>query len=139
MAGKSSPDRSLARRLGARLRALRRHFGWREETLAVLVQVSAARIRAYENGSKRIPATRLVEFCALFQVPLTYFFSDLEIGAFLGPGQRSRAARAHRMAVELLRSFIKLPSEEQQRELLARAKLPAQPRSPGARRSARIH
>lgn len=101
--------------------------------LAVLLQVSAARVKAYENGSKRIPATRLVEFCALLQVPLTYFFSDLDIAAFIGPAQRSRALRVHRMAVELLRMFVKLPSEEQQRGLVEMASGLAQRRAFGER------
>jgi transcriptional regulator with XRE-family HTH domain len=104
--------------------------------LAVLLQVSAARVKAYENGSKRIPATRLVEFCALLQVPLTYFFSDLDIAAFIGPAQRSRALRVHRMAVELLRIFVKLPFEEQQRDLVETAKRLAQRRVLGDGRRA---
>ena len=131
---KSSSPPSVTRVIGARLRALRRYLGWREETLAVLLQVSVARIKAYENGTKRIPARRLVEFCTLLQAPLAYFFSDVNIAAFIGPAQRSRASRAHRMALELLRTFVELPSEERQQELLSAAKRLAQPRSAGDRR-----
>ncbi len=60
--------------LGARLRDKRTSTGWSEEQLAEKLQVDSKDIYAYEKGSKRITAERLLRLSKLLDVKPTYFF-----------------------------------------------------------------
>ena len=60
--------------LGARLRGKRTSTGWSEEQLAEKLQVDSKDIYAYEKGSKRITADRLLRLSKLLGVKPTYFF-----------------------------------------------------------------
>ncbi len=60
--------------LGGRLRDKRTSKGWSEEQLAEKLQVDSKDIYAYEKGSKRITADRLLRLSKVLGVKPTYFF-----------------------------------------------------------------
>jgi transcriptional regulator with XRE-family HTH domain len=60
--------------LGFRLRDKRTSAGWSQEQLAERMQVDAKDIGAYEKGSKRITAKRLLQLSKVLGVRPVYFF-----------------------------------------------------------------
>jgi transcriptional regulator with XRE-family HTH domain len=60
--------------LGGRLRDKRTSAGWSEEQLAEKLQIDSKDIYAYEKGSKRIAADRLLRLSKVLGVKPTYFF-----------------------------------------------------------------
>lgn len=60
--------------LGGRLRDKRISTGWSQEQLAERLQIDPKDIYAYEKGSKRITADRLLRLSKIFGVRPVYFF-----------------------------------------------------------------
>jgi transcriptional regulator with XRE-family HTH domain len=60
--------------LGGRLREKRTATGWSQEQLAGKLQIDPKDIYAYEIGSKRIPADRLLRLSKVLGVKPVYFF-----------------------------------------------------------------
>jgi transcriptional regulator with XRE-family HTH domain len=88
--------------LGGRLREKRTSTGWSQEELAETLQIDPKDIYAYEAGSKRISADRLLRLSKVLGVKPIYFFGfdDKELpvsrnGALLTlPDQGLRLHRA---------------------------------------------
>lgn len=68
---------AIDRHVGARLCALREARKIDREKLGNLLGISAARIQAYEAGSERLDAERLLTTCRLLNAPVTAFFEGL--------------------------------------------------------------
>ena len=60
--------------LGGRLREKRTSTGWSEEQLAEKLQIDPKEVHAYETGSKRISADRLLRLSKVLGVKPIYFF-----------------------------------------------------------------
>ena len=60
--------------LGGRLREKRTSTGWSQEQLAEKLQIDPKDIYAYETGSKRISADRLLRLSKILGVKPVYFF-----------------------------------------------------------------
>lgn len=105
-------------RMGARLRGLRRYVGWPQKTLAFLTGISVERLQQYERGARRIEAHHLVDFAALLQVSLGYFFVDLPIEDYAKQSRHGAAVLAHRETLDLLRAVSGLHTPEQRRRAL---------------------
>ena len=60
--------------LGGRLREKRTATGWSQEQLAEKLQIDPKDVSAYETGSKRISADRLLRVSKLLGVKPVYFF-----------------------------------------------------------------
>ena len=60
--------------LGGRLREKRTSTGWSQEQLAEKLQIDPGDIYAYEAGTKRINADRLLRLSKVFGVKPVYFF-----------------------------------------------------------------
>ena len=60
--------------LGSRLRDKRTSTGWSQEELADKLQIGPKEISAYEKGTKRITADRLLRLSKVLGVRPTYFF-----------------------------------------------------------------
>jgi transcriptional regulator with XRE-family HTH domain len=60
--------------LGGRLREKRTATGWSQEELAEKLEIDPKDIRAYETGSKRITADRLLHLSKILGVKPVYFF-----------------------------------------------------------------
>ena len=63
--------------VGSRLRVRRTSLGLSQERLAQHLGVTVQQIRDYEDGTKRISASRLHKLAEVLEVPITYFFEDL--------------------------------------------------------------
>jgi transcriptional regulator with XRE-family HTH domain len=60
--------------LGGRLREKRTSTGWSQEELAEKLQIDPKDVYAYETGSKRISADRLLRLSKILGVKPIYFF-----------------------------------------------------------------
>jgi len=74
---KGVPD-SVDIHVGQRLRVRRSLLGLSQEKLADFVGVTFQQIQKYERGTNRISAGRLLRFSEVLDVPVSYFYDDLE-------------------------------------------------------------
>ena len=64
-------------KLGHKLRVRRNIIGMSQERLADLVGLTFQQIQKYESGKNRISASRLLEISKILDVPVTYFYENL--------------------------------------------------------------
>ena len=67
--------------VGNRLRQRRSLLGMSQTALAKAVGLTFQQVQKYERGANRMGASRLFEFAAVLDVPVTYFFDELPAGA----------------------------------------------------------
>ena len=63
--------------VGQRLRVRRSLLGFSQEKLASLVGLTFQQIQKYERGTNRVSAGRLYELSKILDVPVTYFFEQI--------------------------------------------------------------
>ena len=64
--------------IGKRLRALRLRRGRSQSNLGEALGVSFQQIQKYERGVNRVGASRLFDLSRVLDVPITFFYADLE-------------------------------------------------------------
>lgn len=69
---------AIDKHVGKRLRLLRQINEVSLEKLAEIVDVAPQQIQKYEIGETRISASRIYELSKIFQVPVAWFYHDLE-------------------------------------------------------------
>jgi DNA-binding XRE family transcriptional regulator len=68
--------RRFAAELGSRLRQARVMAGMTRQSLASAIGVTAATLRRYETGARRMPPARLAAAVVLLGLPLSWFFRE---------------------------------------------------------------
>src|SRR5690349_23383906 len=96
------------RHVGARVRARRIALGLTQQQLAELVGITYQQAHKYEKGLNRIAAGRLAAIARALAVEPGYFFEGL------GSGERPRPTARQRQMIDLARSFVALPSPQQE-------------------------
>ena len=66
--------------VGGRLRMRRTMLGMSQTKLAELIGLTFQQLQKYEKGTNRISASRLYELSRKLDVPISYFFEELEAG-----------------------------------------------------------
>lgn len=102
--------------VGRRLSARRRMLRLSQDDLGKAGGVSSQQVWKYENGLSGMKASRLVAFGALLDVPVAWFFEDIEEHPEM-PEDLVKLLRDPR-AVELLRCFNDISSEAKQQIVL---------------------
>jgi transcriptional regulator with XRE-family HTH domain len=128
-----SPGRPVWQAVGRRVRDRRARLGIDAKRVALELSISPSTYEKYEAGSKQIPAFQLGQIAALLDVPVTWFFEDVEFGTEDGEAAPPRdaplvfrvATQEHRVRV-LADTFRNLDWEGQQ-HLLAIAEALSQP------------
>ena len=115
--------------VGKRLRQRRRLLGMTQQALANMVNIRFQQVQKYESGANRISASRLWALSKALEVPVEYFFQELEDDG--DPphvnGSHDDAPRApadafqNKETIDLVRAFYTL-NEEPRRRLLDLAK-----------------
>ncbi|MCP5361219.1 MAG: helix-turn-helix transcriptional regulator [Hyphomicrobiales bacterium] len=98
----------LDQRIGERLFTLRKTAGVTLQELSQEVGITHQQLQKYEKGVNRIAASRLVEIAQALNVPVTYFFEELEE---LPDGPREERRRA---CLNVMRNFCRIRPREQQ-------------------------
>ncbi len=66
--------------VGNRVRLRRTLLGMNQTQLGDAVGVAFQQVQKYERGTNRISASRLFQFALILDVPVSYFFDDLDEG-----------------------------------------------------------
>lgn|SRR5215469_10058969 len=111
--------------VGSRLRLRRKMMGMSQAKLAEAIWLTFQQVQKYERGADRIGASRLYELSQLLDVPVSFFFDDVdpvrapavqEMTAGLDPLLASAETR------ELVAAFHAIANENLQRQLVKFAK-----------------
>lgn len=110
------PSHPIDVQVGLRLRQRRLFTKMTQTALANAVGLTFQQIQKYETGGNRIASSRLYEFAIILDVPVSYFFHNIEPRAQCGKGRfrplksgtTLRRRRMRREIVELVRAYYKI-------------------------------
>jgi transcriptional regulator with XRE-family HTH domain len=74
--------------VGSRVRLRRTLLGLSQEKLGEAVGLTFQQIQKYERGANRIGASRLFEFSRILDVPVSFFFDDMDDRARVAKGDQ---------------------------------------------------
>lgn len=77
-------DVKSGRFIGARIKQRRRELGLSQEKLAEALDVSYQQVQRYENGTNLLNTNKLQLIADFLDVPVGYFFEDIEFRAAEG-------------------------------------------------------
>ena len=118
--------------IGARLRKLRSMLGMSQDQLGKALGLTFQQVQKYEHGTNRIAASRLYHISKILNVPVSYFFEDIEGvqssvprgKGFSETGQAALevvstggATPEHREALEFWRVYNSIDSAQRRRKL----------------------
>src|SRR5215218_3069981 len=89
LVGQSQPSRRPGRpkidvpnpvdvRVGGRLRLRRNMLGLTQEQLGEAIGLTFQQVQKYERGANRIGASRLYELSRILDMPVSFFFDDMD-------------------------------------------------------------
>jgi transcriptional regulator with XRE-family HTH domain len=103
--------------VGVRLRDGRTVLGMSQGKLGDAIGVAFQQVQKYESGANRISASRLYELSRVLEVPVTYFFEELDQAALAGTQvaglselsvENYFAEHGNREVLELARAFQRI-------------------------------
>ena len=108
--------------VGARLRLRRTLLGISQEKLGEAVGLTFQQIQKYERGANRVGASRLYEFSRVLDIPVSYFFEEMNDKTVATRGRRIAPKElgdqdqaelasnplARRETLELVRAYYKI-------------------------------
>lgn len=137
--------------VGARVRLRRTLLGMSQEKLGQAIGLTFQQVQKYERGTNRIGASRLHELAQVLEVPVSYFFADLNLpdGTSLGADAAVKPAKGlsepadafygnepimRRETLELVRAYLRIVDPQLRRHVFELAKAIANTyTSPGPR------
>lgn len=139
--GKSNP---IDAHVGKRLRLRRTLLGLSQEKLGEAVELTFQQIQKYERGANRIGASRLFAISRVLDVPVGYFFEDMDShassfanadGSYDGlaedaPSEEDKMAK--RETLELVRAYYRIKDPAVRKRLFDLTKSIANQKDPEA-------
>lgn len=112
--------------VGGRIRLRRMMNGLSQERLGEQMGLTFQQIQKYEKGANRVGASRLFQLSQVLDVPVSYFFDDLETsgeGGNLGFSESKSQDFVleflnSREGLELNRSFVKIQDPQVRRRIV---------------------
>ena len=124
---KSRSINAIDQHVGQRVRAQRLLKGMSQQALASALGLTFQQVQKYEGGANRVSASRLSQIAEVLGVPISYFFSDLNLGD-ADEGEAEMRERMQRPeAIELIRAFYAIPDQRVRHQFLDMVKTVAQP------------
>ena len=129
--GKSERPNPIDVRVGSRVRLRRNMLGLSQEKLGDAIGLTFQQVQKYERGANRIGASRLHELSRVLDVPVAFFFDDLDpVRAPAIPGGFSEPPAAafesdplgRRETAELVEAYYAIDDAAVRRRLLDLAK-----------------
>lgn len=121
--------------VGHRLRLRRTMMGMSQEKLAQVLGVTFQQVQKYERGMNRVSASRLYHISRVLDVPVSYFFDELDpaidqaiVGAAVPTGMAEDAEAyvaqpsPKRDTLELMRTYGSIESHDVRKQVLALVK-----------------
>jgi transcriptional regulator with XRE-family HTH domain len=117
--GKRGRSNQVDAHVGSRVRTRRTLMGLSQEKLGDALGLTFQQVQKYERGANRIGASRIYQLSHILDVPISYFFDDMEepeagspqgiaIGLAEGADQFNHDPMAKRETLELVRSYYKI-------------------------------
>ncbi len=109
--------------VGRRVRLRRTLLGLSQEKLGDAVGLTFQQIQKYERGTNRMGASRLFEFSRILDVPVSFFFDDMDDATKAArPGDRPPATiepdpLARRETLELVRAYYRIADPKVRKRL----------------------
>ena len=116
--------------VGARVRLRRTFLGFSQERLGDAIGLTFQQVQKYERGANRIGASRLFDLSRVLDVPIAYFYDDMDDDVReQSPGQlharneepsaleRDSDPLTRRESIQLLRNYYKITDEAARRGL----------------------
>ncbi len=114
--------------VGQRLRLRRTLLGISQEKLGDAVNLTFQQIQKYERGANRVSASRIYEFAQVLDVPVSYFFEEMNDQTKATQGRRIAPAPgettehegdplARRETLELVRAYYKIADPKVRKKL----------------------
>lgn len=118
--------------VGARLRQRRTLLGMSQEKLGEAIGLTFQQVQKYERGANRVGSSRLYELSRVLDVPVSYFFEDLEpetVRAQVMAGGLEDGAEPYeadpmtkRETLELVRAYYRITDPKVRKRLFEMAK-----------------
>lgn len=110
--------------VGKRIRHRRWLVGMTQQQLAEQVGIKFQQIQKYETGANRVSASRLWDIAYALEVPVSFFFENLETDQDEHTGSETVPAdiMGDKEALDLVRSYYAIP-ENQRRRLFELARV----------------
>ena len=90
-----------------------------QEKLGEALELTFQQIQKYERGMNRISASRLYQLCHVLDVPIEYFFEELEGGK---PAPSPDNVMGKRETLELVRAYYRIRDPKVSKALRAMTK-----------------
>ncbi len=120
--------------VGQRVRQRRTLLGMSQEKLGQALGLTFQQVQKYERGANRVGASRLFEMACILDVPVGYFFEDIDAGTAakgrahaLGVAEDSDAPyvadpMSKRETLELVRAYYRIGDPKVRRRLFEMTK-----------------
>ena len=112
--------------VGSRVRLRRTLLGMSQERLGEAIGLTFQQVQKYERGANRIGASRLYDLSRVLDVPVSFFFDDIDPAVAARPTEAAAVpdeARAEpdpmmrRETLELVRAYYRIPDSQIRRRL----------------------
>ena len=104
--------------VGQRVRRRRWLVGMTQQQLAEKVGIKFQQIQKYETGMNRVSASRLWDIAEVLEVPVSFFFEDINRESSSGNSSSSSVPSdimGNKEAIELVRSYYAIPENQRRR------------------------
>lgn len=98
-----------------------------QERLGEAIGLTFQQVQKYERGANRVGASRLYDLARVLDVPVSFFFDDLDPALAASPTEASAAAETEtraepeammrRETLELVRAYYRIPDAQIRRRL----------------------
>ncbi|MGY2812036.1 helix-turn-helix domain-containing protein [Bradyrhizobium sp. USDA 4506] len=121
------PYNDLDTRIGERIRNQRKRVGFSQKELASRLDIVFQQLQKHENGTSRVPASRLYEIARALNAPISHFF---DVNEHEGPKRTSpiselsaiagaQKGKLGKQVLELVRAFIKIKDEDARASIIS--------------------
>jgi transcriptional regulator with XRE-family HTH domain len=110
--------------VGKRIRMRRLFLGMNQETLANALGLTFQQVQKYEGGANRVSASRLSAMADILDVPIAFFFGDLQSddGTQTPAEQEARQRMERPETIELVRLYYSIPDLKVREQFLEMVK-----------------
>lgn len=117
----------LDARIGERIRDQRKRIGFSQKELASRLDIVFQQLQKHENGTSRVPASRLYEIARALNTPISDFFDVneresprraspiFELSTIVG----AQKGKLGKQILELVTAFIKIKDEDARADILS--------------------
>lgn len=117
----------LDAKIGERIRSQRKRIGLTQKELAARLDIVFQQLQKHENGTSRVPASRLYEIARALNTPISHFF-DVDEDKLLGRASplsnvsaivAAQKGKFAKQVLELVTAFTKIKDEDARADIVS--------------------